>query len=117
MLPCVVCSRTNGSHPHLQQPYSEDNSHPKGTPRQPLQAGGVSENVQGLLLREALVRELPYGGTLEGPAPYHPSGSTQGAVGAGGEQRFDKYPIPTIYICQVSTATKAGGALSLTAAR
>ena len=54
-------------------------------PWQPLQDRGVGENVQGLLLRGALARELPYGGTPEGPAPYHPFGSTEGTVGAGGE--------------------------------
>ena len=39
-----------------------------------------------------------YGGALEGPAPYHPFGSTEGAVGARGEQCFDTYPVPAIYV-------------------
>ena len=94
-----------------------DNSHPKGMPWQLLQARGVGENVQGLLLHGALARELPYGGTPEGPAQYYPFGSTEGAVGSGGERCFDTYLIPSIYICQIDTATKAGGTLSPTAAR
>ena len=37
-------------------------------------SGGVGKNVQRLLLCGALARELPYGGSLEGPAPHHPFG-------------------------------------------
>ena len=54
-------------------------------PQQPLQAGAVGKNVQRLLLCGALARELPYGGSLEGPAPHHPFGPIEGTVGAGGE--------------------------------
>ena len=76
--PVQFAAETNGTCSHLLQPYGTDKSHPKGMPRQPLQARGVGENVQGLLLCKALARELPYGGTPEGPAPYHPFGSTEG---------------------------------------
>ena len=51
----------------------------------PLQAGEVSKNVQRLLLFGALAREPPCGGSLEGPAPHHPFGPIEGAVGTGGE--------------------------------
>ena len=61
-------------------------------------------------------REPPYGGSPEGPAPYHPFGSTEGTDGAG-ERCLDTYTIPTIYICQINTPTEAGRALLPTAAR
>ena len=54
-------------------------------PWESLQAGGTGENVQGLLLCRASTRKLPYGGSLEGSATYHPLGSAEGAVGAGRE--------------------------------
>ena len=63
----------------------------------------------------ALARELPYGGSLEGPAPHHPFGPIEGAVGAGGEQCPDTYTVPTVHLCQIDTPTEAGGALPLTA--
>ena len=75
--PVWSAAETNGTRLCLLQLYGSDNSHPKGMPQQPLQAGVVGENVQGLLLHGALARELPYGGTPEGPAPYHPFGSTE----------------------------------------
>ena len=53
--------------------------------QQLLQAGRVGKNVQRLLLCRALAQEPPYGGSLEGPAPHHPFGLIEGAVGAGGE--------------------------------
>ena len=80
-----LCSRNQWNPPHLLQPHGTDNGHPEGAPWKSLQAGGVGKNVQRLLLRGALARELPYGGSPEGPAPYHPFGLIEGAVGAGGE--------------------------------
>ena len=82
---CGPAAETNGIHPRLLQLHGTDNGHPKRAPRQPLQAGGIGKNVQRLLLCGALARELPYGGSLEGPAPHHPFGPIEGAVGVGGE--------------------------------
>ena len=47
--------------------------------------GELARMSQGLLLRRAPTRKLPYGGSLEGSATYHPLGSAEGAVGAGRE--------------------------------
>ena len=109
-------AETNGIHSRLLQPHGTGNGHPKRAPRQLLQAGGVGKNVQRLLLCGALAREPPYGGSLEGPAPHHPFGPIEGAVGAGGEQCPDTYTVPTIHLCQIDTPTKASRALPLTAA-
>ena len=51
---CGLQQKPNGTHPCLLQLYDTDNGHPKGMPQQPLQARGVGENVQGLLLHGAL---------------------------------------------------------------
>ena len=115
--PVRPAAETNGICPRLLQPHGTDNSHPKRALRQPLQAGGVGKNVQRLLLCGALAREPPYGGSLEGPAPHHPFGPIEGAVGAGGEQCPDTYTVPTVHLCQIDTPTKAGGALPPTATR
>ena len=114
--PVWPAAETNGISPHLLQLHGTDNGHPKRAPRQLLQAGGVGKNVQRLLLCGALAQELPYGGSLEGPAPHHPFGSIEGAVGAGGERCPDMYMVPTIHLCQIDTPTEAGRALPPTAA-
>ena len=69
----------------------------------------MTSNVQRLLLCGALAQELPYGGSLEGPAPHHPFGPIKGAVGTGGERCPDMYTVPTVHLCQIDTPTKAGG--------
>ena len=120
-LPVTECcpvwptAETDGVCPCLLQLYGADNSPPKRMPWQPLQARRVGKDVQGLLLCRAPTWESPHGGTPERPAPYHPFGPTQGALGAGREWYPDAYSIPTIYIHPVEPATEAGGVLSLTA--
>ena len=88
---------------------------PERAPWQPLQAGGVSKNVQRLLLCRALTRELPYGGSFEGPAPYHPFGFSKGTAGTGRKQCPDMHPVPAIHVYQIDAPTEAGGTLPLTA--
>ena len=83
--PVRPAAETNGISLCLLQLHGTDNGHPKRAPWQLLQAGGVGKNVQRLLLCRALARELPYGGSLEVPAPHHPFGPIEGAAGAGGE--------------------------------
>ena len=48
-------------------------------------------------------KNQPYGGSLEGPAPHHPFGPIEGAVGAGGEWCLDMYMVPTVHLCQIDT--------------
>ena len=83
--PVWPTAETDGVRPCLLQSYGTDNSPPKRMPQQPLQAQGVGGDVQGLLLCGAPTRESPHGSTPERPAPYHPFGPAQGALGAGRE--------------------------------